>query len=579
MPGNEVQIHLWPWSIGIGDESINVSQNENINFSFYGSPILSFPEGVRFFLDHRYERFTPLGSPYKSKEESHQTCESPNMDLTPSESGYRGGFNGQLRLQTAENEFCTFRFNPLGARPRFKNKDDQAESLLHLAVIAWSQFFDDIIEKSIILDERSNELSWSSVFQQIEKFSDQKQQPRMALIVKISQSMNKQIALTVRSARRILKRKREMVPVDRLAEMDMACIRWQARQPGRDIVEKAGLNNQTLLGIAREESFNTLENRVLKEFIGRCRDEAKKYIKNEVGSDVNLKGSLRYSQVREFQNRCDELYKDEKFSNVKEPPTSFQTNYVLQNDIRYRKVWTNYLKILRKENEKDQVWDWQSRTWADVARLLINATIIQNVGLFEVTDKKKNIKNKIIIEELYKSTIRVNQEQHLGSRVVPGSEPGPFFIYNPREKKSKGYILEVVHPHLMEKHSDTNELGMLGGHLYLVLKPISGGRKTIIVVWAIHLAATTLEIKWKEIVSSAKEALANHGKILSKAENSCPITKGIILASDLDMNEPDMHKLKNIMLFQIPVDQRFWKDAIDYLKMHFQDLFVEILSQ
>ena len=72
MPGNAVQIHLWPWSIGIQSESIDVSDKENINFPFYGTPVISFPEGVSFFLDHRYERVIPVGSHYKSIEEKHE---------------------------------------------------------------------------------------------------------------------------------------------------------------------------------------------------------------------------------------------------------------------------------------------------------------------------------------------------------------------------------------------------------------------------------------------------------------------------------------------------------------------------
>ena len=246
------------------------------------------------------------------------------------------------------------------------------------------------------------------------------------------------------------------------------------------MAEKASHNQQTLRGVARKESFNTLENKILKEFIRRCEDEARRYLKNEVGNDPILKNSKRHKQVLSFQNLCDNLIKDQKFINVKKPSSGARPNYVIQNDIRYRKIWNNYLKILRKENQEDQIWDWQSRTWADVSRLLIN------VGLFELTKKKEQIQNKINIKELYRSTIRVHQEQHLGSRIIPGSEPGPFFIWKSKGEKSKGYILEVVHPNIMNKHFEANKLGYMGGHLYLVLTPVSGGQKTVIVMWAVH---------------------------------------------------------------------------------------------
>jgi hypothetical protein len=571
MSANVAQIHLWPWSIGIEDESVNIFRNENIEFPFYGSPVLSFSADIRFYLDHRYERFTLLGSPYKSEEESHRVCESPNMDLMPSKLGYKGGFNGQLRLHISENESCVAHFDPRGARRRFDGKDDKAESHLYRSVVAWAQFFDDIIEQSKKQGERLNELSWSYIYKEIKKIGQQEKQPQMALIVKIAESLHHQLPITVSAARRVLKRKREMVSVDRLSEMDTDCIRWQARQPGRDLEEKAGLNNQALLGIARRESFNTLENRVLKDFIGRCKEEAKRYIKNEVEGDEALIGSSRHKLVRDFKNRCDDLHKDKKFYDVKKPSSSLYSNYVLQSDIRYRKVWINYLKILRKENEKDQVWDWQSRTWTDIVRLLVN------VGLFELT--QEGIEQGIDMKELYSSAIHINQEQHLGSRIMPGSEPGPFFMRKSGEEKNRGHILEVVHPSIMEKHSSTDNLGRLGGHLYLVLTPISERRKTIIVVWATHLAASTDKPRWDKIAGSAKKAIDSHIDALTGEGIDLPNFKGLIIASDFEMEEPALHEIDNIFLVQTHVDQRFWINTIEYLKMHFAERFSGILSE
>ena len=89
------------------------------------------------------------------------------MDLNPSGPGYKGGFNGHLRLQTLKNESSTIRFIPQDARPRFEGKDGRSESPLYRSIEAWSQFFDDIIEESTIKGERTNQLSWSFIFDQI----------------------------------------------------------------------------------------------------------------------------------------------------------------------------------------------------------------------------------------------------------------------------------------------------------------------------------------------------------------------------------------------------------------------------
>jgi len=66
---------------------------------------------------------------------------------------------------------------------------------------------------------------------------------------------------------------------------------------------------------------------------------------------------------------------DPVFEPINLPTPGTPPNYVLQNDLRYREVWKWYKELLKREKAKDQIWDWQPRTWADVMRLFVGTAL------------------------------------------------------------------------------------------------------------------------------------------------------------------------------------------------------------
>ena len=98
---------------------------------------------------------------------------------------------------------------------------------------------------------------------------------------------------------------------------------------------KAAANQQRLLGIARNESFDTLENRVLKDFIFRCGNEGHRYLNTEVGNSFQLQQSKRARSVKSYCHLCTGLHKVPHLEKVAAPPNPIRANYVLQNDYRY----------------------------------------------------------------------------------------------------------------------------------------------------------------------------------------------------------------------------------------------------
>jgi hypothetical protein len=309
----------------------------------------------------------------------------------------------------------------------------------------------------------------------------------------------------------------------------------------------------------------------MKDFLCRCASTATRYLDMEVGDNLDFKKSNRAKKVREFRHLCNTLQKVRHLVDVLPPPTGLRPNYVLQNDFRYRQVWQNYVRLLRREDEQDRSWDWQNRTWADVVRTMVCLTVYKQSKI-----PKLGREGSIRVEEVFTSSAHLLLEQRLGCRMSPGCEPGPFVISFKGRGQQKASVLEMVHPDHASRHPDTMDLGLLGGHMYLVLTPLAGGRRTVVVVWAVHTAGAKEHPAWEEIGRSAGEALQRQEVLLGRRQK-IPRLKGLVAASDLEAKEADVHPGAEggLHLIQIKADPRSWPGAMVGMEIVIEDVLRE----
>jgi hypothetical protein len=568
----EAQLHLWPWSLVAKDETVNLNTG-TASFPYWGSPVLSISTQAKLFLPQRYERFIPLGPKFETISGQYQLYETPHGVISSKSRDMQIPAR-HIRIDSKKSSEIV-KLLPHGAKPRvIELKNEENETKLARVVLSWSQFFDDLIDKSKTT-RRENKLPWAKIANIVLRLSDEAKEPRMALIVDIAERINRRIAFIVSAARKILLRERKMLNAGQVVESDTACLLWIIRQPGKTIAQKAAANRQRLLGIARRESYDTLENRVLRDFLLRCQHEGRRYLNTEVGSDVQLKRSKRRQVVESFTYLCKELYGSAHFENVSVPPPALRPNYVLQNDYRYKQVWQNYIRLLKREDEEDRLWDWQSRTWADVARFLVSSAI------FQLSHKDAQGASAIIdIEELLTSAIHLLKEQHLGSRIAAGSEPGPFLVKRKGVDRSAAAILEIVHPDLAAEHPATKLFGRLGGHLYLVLTPLNNQQKSVFVVWAVHTASAESHPEWSQIGRSAGQALQKHATILEELRDpELPKLRGFVVASETESDSVELYPgyKEAVHLLQVTTDQRCWKDALAGITAIIEEILQETL--
>lgn len=187
--------------------------------------------------------------------------------------------------------------------------------------------------------------------------SDPNQPPRR-LITKIAEHIML-IERTVETMRKVLKRKRETVPISRVQQLDSQCIRWLIKQPGASPAQKAG-TRQRIMAVVREESFDTLENRVLKDFLKRAETEAEEYYR-QYSKYEKFKSSQRLLSVKKLIAVCIKslaLPEMENISVLCEMPVP---NYVLQQNPNYSKIWEFYRRLLRQTQLVELIWPIRHR--------------------------------------------------------------------------------------------------------------------------------------------------------------------------------------------------------------------------
>ncbi len=158
----------------------------------------------------------------------------------------------------------------------------------------------------------------------------------------------------------MLRRSREFQKIAKIQEIDPACLRWLARQPGRDVYERAG-SRQQLLGIVRKEDTDTLENRVVKDLLHRARVECANY--TSIYRDFQNQERVRL--VQKFRRQIINWEKTSGIGAAKRLTGPVQPNYVLLHENKYRKLWDAYQLLLSQQKQKDDIWKWRDRTFSE----------------------------------------------------------------------------------------------------------------------------------------------------------------------------------------------------------------------
>ncbi len=230
-------------------------------------------------------------------------------------------------------------------------------------------------------------------------------EPRMSLIVRLATDKNvvETTESIARQPRQVLARLREETRLDRVRELDAACVMAYARRPGHTAVQKAGVR-QTLLAVSRVPNRDTLENRVtcwvLDALARRAREWAAEH------GRALASGSRRARAVAKLARHAGGCRASEALASLVVAGLTHpvQPNYPLQSEVRYREIHRIYRLLYREKTAEDDAWSWQRVLWTDAARQLMACALLSRAPTVA-------------------GSAYYRQEQERGQWVLPGSTP------------------------------------------------------------------------------------------------------------------------------------------------------------
>ena len=340
-------------------------------------------------------------------------------------------------------------------------------------------------------------------------------EPPLDIIVRHAQTLHTTVENLGGHPRRILRRIRERLPINRVQEMDPACLEWYSRQPGRDFIEKAG-SRQTLLGVTRHKNFDTHENRVFLEYLKLASGAAASYQALHKG----MTKSEQLGLVARFGRLSKSLERDLRELGVSNLPPPAAPNYVLQHDRRYRKIWDGYLALLRRKQEEDDIWRWQTRLWSEFVRLSVLIALRMVPGA----------------EVLAETQLQIRNDQERGRWVDLSAFPAVIALPID-DQKCAITIIDAQDPRARHFKDDGiwNHLWSVGPSCVLHSQIIDTGVESWILLWAIHPMDGTPPDLAAE-VKSADNSLNELRRQIARQGGGQRQIRGVVLTSDARAN-------------------------------------------
>lgn len=194
--------------------------------------------------------------------------------------------------------------------------------------------------------------------------------PRMAEIVRQSRDVLSFLCDVERRLRRVLRREKERIPLDRVQEIDRSSMLWFARQPGRTTVERAGAD-QRVLAISRRENFDTPENRVVRAYVILASKVSREWLLEHTRAET----SDRYKMVKKFMEICRRMDRDLEDLEIGIAEPDIIPNYVLLYDKAYRRIYEAWRLLLNRDLIEDDIWAWQAESWTDFCALALTLSL------------------------------------------------------------------------------------------------------------------------------------------------------------------------------------------------------------
>ena len=171
-----------------------------------------------------------------------------------------------------------------------------------------------------------------------------------------------------------LRRKAELMSISRIQEMDSYCLRDYIRRPGHSPEEKAGAKQQ-LMGVKREQNYNTVENKFLIYFAGRLLHlECFRYEKTNSTAYID--------SVRKLRQTIDLFNQSPLIKNISVRHFRLtKPNYVLLQNPIYNSFYRAYQDYVYRRSQKERLWSYRNNLLKDTVYLCLTAAWLRFQGV------------------------------------------------------------------------------------------------------------------------------------------------------------------------------------------------------
>ena len=408
---------------------------------------------------------------------------------------------------------------------------------------------------------------------------------KRSLILSIAQKAPPILRRLAPKLRKSLLNTRKLLPVERVNELDGKCLEYLLRLEGDDLREKAQKNKMRILGLAKEETYNLLENRVLKDFLERCITKVAKYQREELdfaNQNKLFTNQEQDKQLQMFRQRCLDLSQNSVLATVHRQTTLPKPNFVLQKDHDYKQIWKMYLDLIREKRALDQSLVCQQNLFQDVCELLLNTALCH-------LSTQSNLDVPFTLKTLYRSNLMVGLEQRNGHRVKLGCAAGPFMIQN---DQGPLFSIEVVSLDSPQSAQTQRKWYQLQGRVFeqllatapccLVLTQVQGilaqqqTRQVIVPIFTVHNLA-----KFREL-SSLEQALFT---LLERMKSCATTIIPYLLISTLESAQQNSHFIKSgsrgamcAYLSPISLKPQQWIGSLTHIERTLISIISEVLD-
>lgn len=403
-----------------------------------------------------------------------------------------------------------------------------------------------------------------------------------ALICVLAKELPTPIQDIVERPRRLLRRKHAQVGLDRLQEMDITALIDYARRPGQTPAIKAG-DRQRLMAVVREESADTLENRVVHDLCRRARIAGIGYVAEECfrcpkrdtcngerrRSEESNECSRRVKRVDAFARRCEQFLLSATLTSVTSLTAPCRMpNYALQQNVRYMKVWDAYQRLLRQEDIRDQTWRWKRRSWTDYVRVCMmeamrTLTLAGKPPAFRASEKP----------------LRIRKEPQFGCWLKAEPFDGPLVF----EKDGHHISLYLFNREDVSRAPGLEGLGLdrLNADLYWIAASTDWPEVRAVPIWTL-----VGDGRWQDEAKAKErradclngiEAGANTWWQSSETDRSQVTVPKLLLIRAAEKTDVKDHGGRAV-LWELPPDKAMLHGEKAFFKTHIQKLFQESAS-